>query len=87
MAFRILEVQSTPNPNARKFILDQSISEQSTSFFDAASAKDHPVASVLFAVSGVSSLLLLGDFITVNKRPEAKWPVIEKSVRGILNSL
>lgn len=87
MAFRVLEVQSTPNPNARKFILDRAISEQSTSFFDAASAKDHPVASVLFAVPGVSSLLLLGDFITVNKRPEAKWPVIEKGVHGILKRL
>jgi len=87
MAFSVLEVQSTPNPNALKFILDRSISEQSTSFFDAASAKDHPVASVLFEIPGVSSLLLLGDFITVNKRPQAKWPAIEKGVRKALNDL
>ncbi|MCC7349100.1 MAG: NifU N-terminal domain-containing protein [Phycisphaerales bacterium] len=87
MGFVVLEVQPTPNPNALKFILNRSISEQSTSFFDAAAAKDHPVASALFEIPGVSSLLLLGDFITVNKRAEAKWPAIKEGVRKTLKVL
>ncbi len=87
MAYTVLEVQSTPNPNALKFILNRSISEQSTSFFDAASAKDHPAASMLFEIPGVNSLLLLGDFITINKRPEAKWPAIKEGVRKTLKVL
>ena len=87
MGFLVLEVQPTPNPNALKFILNRSISEQSTSFFDAAAAKDHPVAGRLFEIPGVSSLLLLGDFITVNKRAEAKWPAIKEGVRKVLKVL
>ena len=67
MAYRVIEVQATPNPNALKFVLDRSISEQPTSFFNAEAARNHPLAQRLFAVQGVTSLLLLGDFITINK--------------------
>ena len=84
MAFSVVEVQPTPNPNALKFLLDRPITEQPTSFFDAGTATDHPVASRLFAIPGVSSLLLLGDFVTVNKTPDASWPPIKNRVRQVL---
>ena len=84
MAFGVVEVQPTPNPNALKFVLDRPISEQPTSFLDARTATDHPVASRLFAIPGVSSLLLLGDFVTVNKTPDASWPAIKTRVRQVL---
>jgi hypothetical protein len=84
MAFRVQEIVPTPNPNAAKFILDKTIAEQPTSFFDAASAADHPVASKLFAIDGVSSLLLLGDFVTVNKTPDAKWSQLNARVKAVL---
>jgi hypothetical protein len=38
----------------------------------------------LFAIPGVSSLLLLGDFITVNKTPDAAWDEITKRVQAVL---
>ena len=84
MPYAVTDIQPTPNPNALKFTLDRKISDQSTSFFTAESGKDHPIASKLFAVSGVSSLLLLGDFVTVNKRPEVPWKGITAKVREIL---
>jgi hypothetical protein len=84
MGINVSDIQPTPNPNALKFVLDRSVSERPASFFNAGSAKDHPLASKLFAVSGVSSLLLLGDFITVNKTPDAAWPSIKRGVREVL---
>lgn len=87
MAFVVNEIQPTPNPNAAKFVLDRAVAEQPISFFDAAAARDHPIASRLFAIPGVSSLLLLGDFITVNKHPDAKWPPITKGVKRVLTEL
>ena len=87
MAYRVVEVQPTPNPNALKFLLDRSISDQPTSFFNAAGAKDHPIASRLFAVRGVSSLLLLGDFVTVNKSPDASWADIKSGVQRVLSEV
>ena len=86
MPFRVLEIQPTPNPNAAKFILDRPVSEQPTSFLNAASAAGHPLASQLFGVSGVTSVLLLGDFVTVNKSPGARWDDVVAGVQGVLGS-
>lgn len=84
MPFKVTEIQETPNPNAKKFVLDRAVSDQPVSFFSAESAGEHPLASRLFEISGVSCLLLLGDFITVNKTPQAKWAEIHRKVRRVL---
>jgi hypothetical protein len=84
MGFKVSDIQPTPNPNALKFMLDKDVVEQPTSFFNAAQAIDHPLAKKLFAIPGVSSLLLLGDFITVNKQPDVEWKDITKAVETVL---
>jgi NFU1 iron-sulfur cluster scaffold homolog, mitochondrial len=84
MSFEVAEIQSTPNPNALKFVLDRKIAEQPISFFNSDAAREHPLASKLFALPGVSSLLLLGDFVTVNKQPDAEWAPIKRGVRKVL---
>jgi hypothetical protein len=87
MAFRVVEVQPTPNPNALKFLLDRPIADQPTSFLSAGAADGHPIASRFFAIPGVSSLLLLGDFVTVNKTPDASWADIKDQVRRVLSEV
>ena len=84
MGFGVTEVQQTPNPNAVKFMLDRPISEGTVSFLSAEQAQNHPLARRLFAIPGVCSLLLLGDFVTVNKTADAAWPGIKKKVRQVL---
>jgi len=84
MGFRVLEIQPTPNPNAQKVVLDRPVSEQPMSFFNAAAASGHPLATQLFAIEGVSTLLLLGDFITINKSPQARWADIMPKAKVIL---
>jgi hypothetical protein len=65
-------------------VLDRAVSDQPTSFFNAAAAEGHPLAKRLFSIDGVQSLLLLGDFITVNKSPQANWKEITRQVKQIL---
>ena len=84
MPYKVLEIQSTPNPNAMKFVLDQVIATQPASFYSALVAQHHPIASALFAIPGVSSLLLLNDFVTVNRQPDVKWQSISPKVRNVL---
>jgi hypothetical protein len=84
MSFTVTEVQPTPNPNAAKFVLDRLVSEQPISFFNAAAADGHPLAKQLFGINGVQSLLLLGDFITVNKSPTTDWKEITRRVKQVL---
>lgn len=83
---KVTEIQPTPNPNALKFMLDGPCSDAPISFFNAASAADHPLARTLFAVDGVASLLLLGDFLTVNKQPDTRWEQIIPAVKKIIES-
>lgn len=84
MGFSIREIESTPNPNAMKFVLDQPISAKPISIADASQAELHPIAASLFKVDGVVRLLLLNDFVTVNKAPSTKWSAIKPKVVAIL---
>ena len=84
MPFVIREVLPTPNPNAMKFVLDQAISDRPMSFLSIAAADDHPLARRLFGIEGVTSVLLLGDFVTINKSSAAKWSDIKKNVQHTL---
>lgn len=81
---KIISIEETPNPNARKFILDQAVSEQPMSFFNREAAAGCTVAEQLFGVEGVNSLLFLNDFVTINKSSSAKWADIIKKARQIL---
>jgi hypothetical protein len=83
VSFEIREFQATPNPNALKLLLDKSVCDQPLSFLSPAA---NPLARQLFSVHGVTAVLILGDFITINKSPEAKWPDIKRNVRHILST-
>jgi len=87
MPFDVREIQPTPNPNAVKFVLDRPISERPESFLSAGQATRHPIARQLFAIPGVASLLLLGDFVTVNKNAAAAWPTIKRRVKQVLSQV
>jgi hypothetical protein len=86
MGFVVKEVQPTPNPNATKFVVDGNLTDQPLSFFNPAQGSHDPLASKLFAIQGVASVLILGDFVTVNKTPEAKWSAITRKVEDILKN-
>ena len=84
MGYLVKEIQPTPNPNAAKFILDGEISDRPISFLNAEQGRDHPTACQLFAVQGVTSVLLLGNFVTINKRSDVEWQAITQKVQEIL---
>jgi hypothetical protein len=87
MGFTVTDIQPTPNPNAAKFILDGEISDSPVSFLNPAEGEGHPIASQLFSIKGVTSVLLLGSFVTINKEDGAKWEPISRKVREILQKL
>jgi hypothetical protein len=84
VGYVVKEIQPTPNPNAMKYVLDRTISTDPASFYSAEQAKAHPVASKLMAIQGVSNVMLLSDFVTVGKQPQARWSDINGAVRKIL---
>ena len=86
MPFKVIDIQPTPNPNAAKFVLDRQITTEPVSFLNPQQGEAHPIASQLFEIKGVISILILGDFVTVNKTPDAQWKQITPKVREILQN-
>jgi hypothetical protein len=86
MGYTVTEVQPTPNPNAAKFLLDRAITANPVSFLNPAEGAGHPLASQLFEVGGITSILLLGDFVTINKTPSIRWEQVVDKIKEILQN-
>jgi len=84
MGFTIIDIETTPNPDALKFNLDRPISRGTLSFITPPDARQDPIATALFSIDGVISLMFRGDFVTVNKRADADWGPIKVKVRKAL---
>ncbi len=84
-----VNVSSTPNENALKFTVNQTLLPSGHKTYNSLEqASESPVAQKLFAIDGVSSVFLIQDFITVTKKPEASWVELqEKIIEGIKAAL
>lgn len=80
----VIEIQPTPNPNAMKFVLDGEVSPQPISFLSPEAGDAHPLAKKLFAIGEIATVLLLNDFVTINKQPDAAWKRITARVKQVL---
>ena len=45
---------------------------------------DEPLVKALFAVNGVTGVMLLPNSVTVNKTNEASWEVVDAEARHII---
>ena len=72
---RIAEIEFTPNPNARKFILRDPLTYGvSRSYESAEQAKGDELAEALFAVPHVTNVFYVDTWITVTQDGRAHWP-------------
>ena len=83
---KIIDTQPTPNPNAMKILLDAPVADGTKSYFNAAMAKDDPLATRLFAIEGVSGVMLLGTMVTITKQRDADWAPVLAGVRKVLEA-
>lgn len=87
MPIAVKQFQPTPNPNAVKCILSHPVSQSIRSYRSSADAEGDPLARALFAIPGVTNLLISTDWLTVSKSPEASWSTIQKAVAAALKAL
>lgn len=81
-----VNVQETPNPEARRFVVDQPVQDETRGrfFTSAEQAADEPLAHRLLTTEGVAAVLLLPTSVTVTKAGEASWEDVEQRAREIL---
>jgi hypothetical protein len=80
-----LRSEDTPNPHALKFIADRTLNPGPTrSYRDAAAAAGDPLAAALFAAGPVVGVMIVNDFVTVNKQPSARWKTLRPKLEAAL---
>lgn len=83
-----VQSQATPNPNSLKFTAPGQtfIDTGLLSFRSAKAAAAHPLAAALFAIEGICDVLILPEFVTVTKRPDVPWRVVERPIIEVLRA-
>jgi Fe-S cluster biogenesis protein NfuA len=80
-----IQTEPTPNPNTLKFLPgSQVLSQGSADFASAEAASRSPLASALFAVSGVRAVFYGPDFISVSKDDSIDWPVLKPQILAVV---
>ena len=79
-----LMIQSTPNPNALKFVLNVPVkTEGNHTFKNAEQAKDNPLARALFAVNDhIKEIYFYDNYITATQDGDADWDELEEKIRA-----
>lgn len=78
---KIADLEYTPNPNARKFILKERLTNGlARSFENAQEAQRDELASKLFAIPHVTNVFYVDNWITVTQDGEADWQDLLRQV-------
>ena len=81
-----ITIESTPNPDAKKFTVDRALTKgHARSYLSAEAASEDPIARELFAIKHVVGVLIVNDFCTVNKAPAGRWATLTPKIKQVLN--
>ncbi|MFO0820452.1 MAG: NifU family protein [Pirellulales bacterium] len=83
-----IQIRGEPFSNVKcKFIVDRPVYDGRSHYFaNAQQADGSPLATALFAIEGVSNVLISHNEITVGKATMIEWPVIGKQVGGAIRA-
>jgi NFU1 iron-sulfur cluster scaffold homolog, mitochondrial len=76
-------LESNPNPNSLKFVLNEMLVPEGMSFDfpDAASAAEAPLALELFQYPFVERVFYMSNFVTVTKSEDTEWIEIQEKIK------
>lgn len=86
LGYNILKVESTPNPHARKLVVDPAPG-RIVSVFDASKGSDDPLASAILGCEGVTNVLVHTEFISVCFTPSTRWATLKSALTIALGDL
>lgn len=80
-----LLIQSTPNPNALKFVVNMPLkTEGNASFKNNEEAREVPLAHALFTVANIQEVYFFDNYVTITQDGQADWDDIEDQIRNII---
>lgn len=84
-----ITIEDTPNPHALKFVANRRLNPGPTRSYRSAGEADHAddvLAQALFAAGPVVSVMVVSDFVTVNKKPSARWLQLRPKIEAVLHA-
>lgn len=83
--------ESTPNPASMKFVVNSYLQEEgSVEYTSRAQTGNSPLANQLFGFTGITSVFIAANFITVTKIDGLDWfdlmPVVREFIHGFFQS-
>ena len=83
--------EATPNPAAMKFVVNRYLLEEgSVEYTSKEAAHNSPLAQQLFAFSGITSVFISSNFVTLSKSNDLDWyeliPIIRTFLKNFLES-
>ena len=80
-----VQSEFTPNPNSIKFLPGKTVSKSGSFEVTKKDETNNELIKNLFSVSGVESIFLGKDFISVNKQDEVEWEEIKHIIISLIN--
>lgn len=78
-------IQSTPNPNALKFVLNMPVkNEGKVTYKNAEQCKDNALAAAIFTVPNITEVYFFDNYITVTQDGGVDWDAIEEQIKKII---
>ncbi|NNF01227.1 MAG: NifU family protein [Bacteroidia bacterium] len=80
-------MEATPNPSSMKFVADQLLLKNgSVEYLTQEEAVNCPLAVQLLKFTGVKSVFITSNFISVNKAEDIEWMEIQSIIREFIRS-
>lgn len=79
-----IRVEQTPNPNALKFSVHESVGGPGT-YVKGAEPEEEYLRDLL-ELEGVASVFFTADFVTITKAPDGSWDAITPEATAILET-
>jgi len=84
---KVISIEPTPNPHAKKFMLDSPVCTGSTRSFEKTNTEiTDPLARALFAIDHVTAIFYVQEFVTVNKAPDISWEALERTLTSTIEA-
>ena len=79
--------EATPNPAAMKFVVNRYLLEEgSVEYTSKEAAHNSPLAQQLFSFSGISSVFISSNFVTLSKANDMDWYELIPIIRAFLKN-
>jgi Fe-S cluster biogenesis protein NfuA len=79
-----ISVETTPNPEAMKFVANQPIARENRAFHSANETASSPLAKKLFSFPWAKSVLIGPDFVSVVKQDWVDWDVLAEPLAQLI---